>query len=169
MPATVKDNREIVAATAIKNAVRTSLSLFESLTYNDRLALKDMLDEFLECNEDDERHEVAISIVEFLAPSGYFHIDNGVDLDEWIDSNPNSAAAVKELAEQKRAFAETLRSLLAKKEMKQADLALKLGVKQPTISAILSGQHKPQPATLKKLADAFDVSVEEIWPTSRDR
>lgn len=164
MPTAVKDSRDDVAATAVKNAVRTSLSLFESLTHVDRLALKDMLNEFLECDDDEERGEVAISIVEFLAPSGYFRIDDGVDLDEWINGSPEGATEVKRLTEQKEKFASKLYSLLAKQEMNQADLADKLGVKQPTISAILSGQHKPQPATLKKLADAFEVSVEEIWP-----
>lgn len=156
--------RSIAIAAFAEKAVECSLSLFESLSHEDRITLKGMLTEFLECDDERERQEVAVSILEFVAPEKYFDVNAGIDLDEWFGTDNETKEAVAELAAKKLRFAEKLRLLLAEKGLTQTQLAEQLGVQQPTVAAILSGQHKPQPKTLKKLADALGLATEELWP-----
>jgi len=53
--------------------------------------------------------------------------------------------------------------LMAKKGMKQIDLAKKAGIDQSRLSQIIRGVNKqPRMATLEKLADALGVSVDEL-------
>jgi transcriptional regulator with XRE-family HTH domain len=56
-----------------------------------------------------------------------------------------------------------LRELRRRKGLSQKDLAGKSGVGQDTISGIESGRHQARPSTLRKLADALGVEVEDLF------
>lgn len=55
-----------------------------------------------------------------------------------------------------------LRDLRYRRGLSQADLAELSGVGQDSISTIESGKHRPRPSTVRKLASALDVEVEEL-------
>ena len=55
-----------------------------------------------------------------------------------------------------------LKKLRLKKLLSQDKLAKLSGVSRTTIVAIENGQHKPQPLTLQKLANALGVDPSEI-------
>jgi transcriptional regulator with XRE-family HTH domain len=78
-----------------------------------------------------------------------------------------------------QSFAQRLYDLLIERDWTQADLARKVwgknrtdskGYAQPVgkdrISNYINGKQLPDPATVKKLADAFGLTVEELWPAS---
>lgn len=123
-----------------------------------------MVCDFLDCDDEGDRREIALSILEHVAPAGYFKADDAVTLDEWAESDHRTLDAVNRLAKQKRAFASRVRRLAARRSMTQSQLAERLGVTQPTVAAILSGQHRPQPKTIQKLADTLATTVDELWP-----
>jgi transcriptional regulator with XRE-family HTH domain len=53
--------------------------------------------------------------------------------------------------------------LLGAVEMTQAEIAVRVGVRQPTIAAWISGQHAPKPKYRKILRVAFGIPL-EAWP-----
>lgn len=59
---------------------------------------------------------------------------------------------------------ETIREIRRRKGWSQADLARESGIGQDTISGIETGRHNPRPSTLRKIAQAFDVEVEDLFP-----
>ncbi len=61
-------------------------------------------------------------------------------------------------------FAEQMRTLRAKKGLTQAELGCRVGVQQSAISMMESGQFRPQPETLNKLAQQLGVGPQELWP-----
>jgi transcriptional regulator with XRE-family HTH domain len=46
----------------------------------------------------------------------------------------------------------------------QAELAAKVGVGQPAISMMLNRSCRPQKKTVRRIATALGVTVEELWP-----
>ncbi len=56
----------------------------------------------------------------------------------------------------------TIRQLREERDWSQDQLARRLGVGQGTVSNWERGLKVPQPRTLTRLAELFDVSVEEI-------
>ncbi|MCH7836471.1 MAG: helix-turn-helix transcriptional regulator [Chloroflexi bacterium] len=50
-----------------------------------------------------------------------------------------------------------------RKALSQRDLAQRAGVSQFSISKIETGQQKPRPSTLRKLASALDLTPEELF------
>jgi transcriptional regulator with XRE-family HTH domain len=58
---------------------------------------------------------------------------------------------------------EALRKLRRRKGWSQNDLAEASGVGQDTISGIESGRQEPRPSTLRSLAEALNVEVEDIF------
>ena len=58
---------------------------------------------------------------------------------------------------------ETLRELRRRKGLSQKDLAELAGVGQDTISGIESGRHEARPSTIRKLASALGVEVEDFF------
>jgi DNA-binding XRE family transcriptional regulator len=72
-------------------------------------------------------------------------------------------SAVKRLT----AFGDRLRALRKEKRLTQEQLARRAGVRQSAISMMESGQCRPQPSTLDKLAAELGVAVEELWPNGR--
>ena len=63
-------------------------------------------------------------------------------------------------------FPERLREALRKNNIRQVDLANKLGIEKSTISNYLSGRYEPRPATRKAIADALGVS--DAWLEGHD-
>ncbi|HEX8323484.1 MAG TPA: helix-turn-helix transcriptional regulator [Tepidisphaeraceae bacterium] len=69
-----------------------------------------------------------------------------------------------DLEGQERTFASKLDQLMKKHGMTQAELAEKTDVNQPAIANMLSRECRPQRRTIAKLAAAFGVEPEELWP-----
>lgn len=55
-----------------------------------------------------------------------------------------------------------LRKLREKKALSLTDLAEKSGVSRVTIHRVETGKQKPMPRTIRKLAAALQVNVEEL-------
>lgn len=61
---------------------------------------------------------------------------------------------------------ETLRELRRRRGLSQKDLAKKSGIGQDSISGIESGRHEARPSTLRRLAEALGVEVEDLFRES---
>ena len=59
---------------------------------------------------------------------------------------------------------EAVRRIRTMRGMNQVDLAKASGVAQNTISEIELGKREARPGTLKKLADALDVEIADLFP-----
>lgn len=91
--------------------------------------------------------------------SNYF----GVSLDALIDDNTEDAAGKHG---EKMAFSEKLRALLASHNMKSVELAKKAGISEAAISEYLSGKKEPRAKQSILIANALNVSLDELWETS---
>ncbi len=60
-----------------------------------------------------------------------------------------------------------LKRLREQQALSLTDLAQKSGVNRITIHRIENGKQKPMPRTVRKLAEALQVSVEELRDTQR--
>lgn len=58
---------------------------------------------------------------------------------------------------------EALKEMRRRKGWSQKDLARESGVGQDTISGIESGRYEARPSTLRKLADALDIEVADLF------
>ncbi len=56
-----------------------------------------------------------------------------------------------------------VKELRRRKGWNQRDLAKASGVGQDTISSLESGRHEPRPSTLRKIAGALGVEIEELF------
>lgn len=57
---------------------------------------------------------------------------------------------------------QNMKRIRAKKEMSQGDIARALGVDRGYISNIENGKKNPTIATIQKLANALDISADEL-------
>lgn len=96
-------------------------------------------------------------------PEGYIDID---DLVAEHERNPERkahlAAALGHLADRYPEHIRGLAALRFRRGWTQRDLADAIGVKQPHIARLESGQNDPSLATMRRLAAALGVPVEEI-------
>jgi lambda repressor-like predicted transcriptional regulator len=110
----------------------------------------------------DERDHATDAVIEALFPSLVVdvlsHFDN-------VRVRPEFTEAGKELDEQERHFAETVKRLMDERGITQQKLADETGVTQPAISNMLNRQCRPQQRTVAKFAEALGVEVEELWPS----
>lgn len=114
-----------------------------------------------EATEDEKTHATDV-ITEALFPK---LMDECVELDERaLRSSASAMAAKAELDEEEAIFAENLHRLMAARGMSQEMLAQETGVSQPAISNMLNRNCRPQRRTILRLAEAFNVSPEEVWP-----
>jgi lambda repressor-like predicted transcriptional regulator len=114
----------------------------------------------------DERDHATDAVIEALFPS------LTVDVLSYFDSQrnrPEFIEARKELDEQERHFAETVKGLMEERNMTQQRLAELTGVSQPAISNMLNRQCRPQQRTVAKVAEALGVEPESLWPTLAQR
>lgn len=63
-------------------------------------------------------------------------------------------------------FLENVNRLLKKLGWTQAELAIRAGVKPPSISQMLNGNHSPTLATLEKIAGAFGLTASQLLSDS---
>jgi transcriptional regulator with XRE-family HTH domain len=61
------------------------------------------------------------------------------------------------------ALRRSLLELRIRKGWSQGDLGREAGVRADTVSSIERGRHDPRPSTLRKLADALGVEVEDLF------
>ena len=59
-------------------------------------------------------------------------------------------------------ISENLKMLIKGQDLKQQELADEIGISQSAISSWLSGKKEPSIESLWKLADYFDVSIDEL-------
>jgi len=77
---------------------------------------------------------------------------------------PEPSTFEQAMAEQEATFATRLASLLETQNISQQELAAKIGVGQPAISMMLARDCRPQRRTIQKLADAFGIQPDQLWP-----
>ncbi|GGK32982.1 transcriptional regulator [Caldalkalibacillus thermarum] len=65
-------------------------------------------------------------------------------------------------------FAERLKKLRKNHDLTQQKLADHLGLKRPTYAKYETGENQPDPDTLKKIADFFNVSVDYLLGRTDD-
>ena len=63
-------------------------------------------------------------------------------------------------------FAENLKRIRKSKGLSQKELAEKLGVSQPSYAQYERGARNPKVETIRKIANALDIPVEELNPPS---
>src|SRR5690606_29724465 len=66
------------------------------------------------------------------------------------------------------AFAVRLRTIRKQRKLTQRELASKLNMSQSTIALYETGDRKPDPDTINKIADFFDVSTDYLLGRSDD-
>ena len=59
-------------------------------------------------------------------------------------------------------ISENLKMLMKEQDLKQQALAEEIGISQSALSSWLSGKKEPSIESLWKLADFFDVSIDEL-------
>ncbi len=62
-------------------------------------------------------------------------------------------------------FSEHLRELMKERQMSAADLARATGLSEAAISGYLNGKKEPRGAQSKSIAQALNVSLDELWQT----
>lgn len=103
--------------------------------------------------------------------------EEGTDIDSFVESLEVEFGLKEELAAARQWVAETYASAFTSlkqarlaKGLSQKDLAEKVGLKQPNISAIESGLRRPNFDTAKKIGAVLDLSAEQVYSaiTSRE-
>ena len=130
------------------------------LKHEDVTCFADLLREYLIADGAD-KEELRITLQEMLRPDTQDITTRS--LDEWLQDDEDIEQATRSLEDQKRLFAENLARLMRAADLSQKDLAERLNVSQSCVSQFASGKHKPQPETLRKLAEALDCSVRDLW------
>lgn len=59
-------------------------------------------------------------------------------------------------------FSQILRQLLKEKDLTQKQLCIKTGIPKSTVSQYVSGASQPQKEYITRIADALDLSVDEL-------
>lgn len=78
----------------------------------------------------------------------------------------DAAASEKELLAEEKAFANRVRKTMKARGITQEQLAERIGVSQPAISNILNRKSRPQRKTISRIAEALEVTPEQLWPGS---
>ncbi len=72
------------------------------------------------------------------------------------------------MAKLREAFGKHLDELLKKHEMKQCELAEKLGIDPQSISRMIAGKHFPKEENLEKMILAFNIQPQELFTFSQN-
>jgi lambda repressor-like predicted transcriptional regulator len=110
---------------------------------------------------EDQKRRAMHTIMEALFPSLAVDLVQSVDS---LRSHPESVAYERELDAQEATFAERLKNAMQANGWTQERLAERTGVGQPAISNMLNRQSRPQTRTVLRIAEALEVSPEELWP-----
>jgi ribosome-binding protein aMBF1 (putative translation factor) len=120
-----------------------------------------------------ERMATVALLAEILFPNADNKGFPGLDLEEAEEiageTSPDAKETLARMDGEEATFAAALRRLLEQKGLTQEKLAEKVGIGQPAISMMPQRKCRPQKRTLARLADALDVSAEELWPTAQTR
>ncbi len=123
--------------------------------------------------DEGERYSTLALLAEILFPNVDARGLPGLDLEdaEGIakDISPEVRDVLARMDQEEATFAERLRSLIEKKGITQEELAQKMGIGQPAISMMLQRNCRPQKRTVVRLAEAFGVPPEELWPVFKER
>ena len=116
-------------------------------------------------SDGDERALALHTLREILFPE---RPDAGVPLEEVdglaVENQPDGRQALAGLRAEEESFADRLNARIRDKGWTQAQLAERVGVTQSAISLLLKRHCRPQQRTVRKLADALDCRVEDLWP-----
>jgi len=119
-------------------------------------------------NDPEDQQYIIEAIEELFMPPHESAIRNASTLDEFeaeILSIPAGRRVKQELDARNAAFLDNYRALKERSGLNtQAKVARRANLSLTTIQSIESGRVRPQFRTLQKLADAFGVSVNELWP-----
>lgn len=62
-----------------------------------------------------------------------------------------------------------IKEILDEKGMSQQELAEKTGLTAATISSIINGKSSPKLVILEKIAEAFGISIQDLFPQTNDK
>jgi lambda repressor-like predicted transcriptional regulator len=128
--------------------------------------IRELIDEMcaIACSGDadpEQKQRAMHTVLEALFPG---HTPGITQCLKGLQALPDSQAYEKELDAQEATFAERLRATMQAKGWTQEKLAEKIGIRQSAISNMLNRKSRPQTRTVQRLAEALDVSPEELWP-----
>lgn len=132
--------------------------------------------------DEEDRFLAATTLFELLLP--YSHEGDGLygmDLEaaeQLVKKHRNStdpaakdcretAEALEKMDAEEATFAVRLEGLMKSHGLTQTELAQRIGVGQPAIAMMLKRECRPQKRTIARLAEAFGVKPEELWPLQR--
>jgi len=90
----------------------------------------------------------------------------GADFEELEDEHSNGAIGdlIHEMDAHELSFGDKVKVALVDRGMTQQQLADAIGVGQPAVSMMLNREARPQLRTVKKIAEALQLSHEDLWP-----
>ena len=115
-------------------------------------------------DEESTPEEIAVATDTFIEALWPGKIVDVLEADEKLVSHDTYKKAASIGESEEEAFVDRVKAVMAKNDMNQEGLAKATGVTQPAISNILNRNCRPRRATIAKLAEALDVTVEELWP-----
>jgi len=108
-------------------------------------------------------------LAEILYPNADSEGLPGLDLEEVgrlsPSQNSEAASVLAEMDRDEATFAAKVQQIMTARGVTQADLAQKVGIGQPAISMMLNRTCRPQKKTIRRFADALEVSPSELWPS----
>ena len=90
----------------------------------------------------------------------------GARVEEERNQDPLISAALDQLKAKKRAFGRRLKWLLEYDDRPEEKFLSNLPLDEYCLGAFLSGERKPQPTTLTRIAAYFEIDIEILWPAS---
>lgn len=129
----------------------------------------DMCDLINDPDIDPDDHEAAVAtLVEALFPTSH-NGKLGIDIEDLrevgIKESPQFVEEIKKFDADEVTFSDRLKTILEQRNMKQDELAELIGVQQPAVSMMLARKCRPQRKTLERIAEAFKMPIEELWPS----
>jgi len=127
--------------------------------------IADMVEIVNDPESDSDEVEAAVdTLVEALFPTTH-NGQLGIDISDLrAVQQPSGQKIMAAMDSQESHFAERVSSLMAERQMTQAELANRIGVQQPAVSMMLARKCRPQLATVRKMALALEVDPSELWP-----
>ena len=139
-----------------------------SLPKSSQKAMDDMVEILMANHADSDQKAAAMdTMIEALHPQPH---DGklGLSLEESEGMGASHSDHVKleieSLKFEEEVFATRLRKIMEEKNVTQEQLAGMTGVSQSAISHMLTRHCRPQKRTIKKLADALEVTSDSLWP-----
>ncbi len=130
--------------------------------------IRGMLEILNDANTDEhDRNMTLITLADALFPDPR---DGGLGMDleesEKLGAgfSEEMRSTLEEMDREEETFAARLRNAMEEQGINQEQLAAKTGVGQPAISNMLNRQCRPQRRTVLRVAEALNVTPEELWP-----